>query len=44
MWKEAADAQDLAIELDKNHTADRINAETDLLVEDAWSDKDDTCS
>jgi len=34
MWKEAAEAQETAITLDKNRTAARINAEVDLLVED----------
>lgn len=34
MWAQAAEAQDLAIALQANQTANRINAETDLLVED----------
>jgi hypothetical protein len=34
MWKEAEETQQLAIDLQKNNTADRISAETDLLVED----------
>lgn len=33
MWKEADEAQKLAIELDKNQTAARIGAEADKLVE-----------
>lgn len=34
MWKEANEAQQMAIALDKNRTAERIEAETDLLVEE----------
>lgn len=34
MWKATEEAQKLAIELDKKRTTSRINAETDLLVEE----------
>lgn len=34
MWAQAKEAQDLAIALQANQTADRINAETDLIVQD----------
>lgn len=34
MWSEAKEAQDLAIAIQANQTAQRINAETDLLVEE----------
>lgn len=34
MWKDAQEARDVAIALEANRTAGRINAETDLLVEE----------